>query len=235
MDREWLASQLEAGRSLESIAREVGRAPSTVAYWASKHGLTSTHAARHAARGGIARAELEGLVDAGLSIRAIATALGVSYSTVRHWLRRYGLSTPRTNRLAASRPARAAGVATALLDCPHHGATLHVRRAGGGFRCHACRADAVSRRRRELKQLLLAEAGGRCALCGYHRYAGALQFHHVDRDAKAFAVSGAGVTRSLARARAEAAKCVLLCANCHAEVEGGVATIAREGPADMLE
>jgi hypothetical protein len=29
------------------------------------------------------------------------------------------------------------------------------------------------------------------------------------------------VTRSLARARDEARKCVLLCANCHAEVEGG--------------
>jgi hypothetical protein len=28
-----------------------------------------------------------------------------------------------------------------------------------------------------------------------------------------------GITRSLARLRAEAAKCVLLCANCHAEVE----------------
>jgi len=38
-----------------------------------------------------------------------------------------------------------------------------------------------------------------------------------------FSLSEEGVTRSLARARAEAEKCVLLCAKCHAEVEAGVA------------
>src|SRR3954453_11722321 len=99
MDREWLASQLKAGRSLESIAREVGRAPSTVAYWANKHGLTSRHASRHAARGGIERAQLEALVDDGCSVRDIASTLGVSAATVRHWLRAHGLKT----RLAAAR------------------------------------------------------------------------------------------------------------------------------------
>jgi transposase-like protein len=51
MEREWLAERLEAGVSIEAIAREVGRHPSTVSYWARKHGLTSSHAARHAARG----------------------------------------------------------------------------------------------------------------------------------------------------------------------------------------
>jgi hypothetical protein len=32
----------------------------------------------------------------------------------------------------------------------------------------------------------------------------------------------AGLTRSLAKSRAEAAKCALLCSRCHAEVEAGV-------------
>ena len=53
----------------------------------------------------------------------------------------------------------------------------------------------------------------------------ALQFHHLDATAKEFQISERGVTRSIAAARAEAAKCVLLCANCHAEVEAGAATI----------
>lgn len=48
MDPAWLAYQLAAGRSIESLARELGRSPSTVAYWANKHGLRSEHAARHA-------------------------------------------------------------------------------------------------------------------------------------------------------------------------------------------
>jgi hypothetical protein len=53
----------------------------------------------------------------------------------------------------------------------------------------------------------------------------ALQFHHLDPARKSFALSRNGVTRSLAELRAEAAKCVVLCANCHAEVEVGYSTI----------
>ncbi|HEV2820015.1 MAG TPA: hypothetical protein VGW11_05860, partial [Solirubrobacteraceae bacterium] len=53
----------------------------------------------------------------------------------------------------------------------------------------------------------------------------ALHFHHVDPKTKAFSLSFAGVTRSIAAAREEAAKCVLVCANCHAEVEAGGAIL----------
>ena len=38
MDRETLAQWLAEGRSIESIARETGRAASTVAYWVNKYG-----------------------------------------------------------------------------------------------------------------------------------------------------------------------------------------------------
>jgi hypothetical protein len=76
-----------------------------------------------------------------------------------------------------------------------------------------------------VKLQLIEEAGGRCVLCGYDRCAGALQFHHVDPAEKAFGISGQGVPRALDRARAEATKCVLLCANCHAEVERGFADL----------
>lgn len=73
--------------------------------------------------------------------------------------------------------------------------------------------------------MLVQEAGGRCRLCGYSRSPGALVFHHVDPGSKSFGLGQAGLCRSLARARAEAAKCLLLCANCHAEVETGVAVL----------
>jgi hypothetical protein len=62
-------------------------------------------------------------------------------------------------------------------------------------------------------------------LCGYDRHVGALEFHHVDPADKRFALSHMGIARSLERARAEARKCVLLCANCHAEVEAGLARL----------
>ena len=54
----------------------------------------------------------------------------------------------------------------------------------------------------------------------------ALEFHHIDPGAKTFALSQRGVTLSLESMRAEARKCVLLCSNCHAEVEAGVVVAA---------
>jgi len=111
MERDWLEAQLAAGRSIESVAHEVGKHPSTVAYWVKKHGLRSTHASKHAARGGIAHGVLEPLVAEGWSVRAIARHLGVSYATVQHWIGRYGLTTRRAARLKASAGARREGLA----------------------------------------------------------------------------------------------------------------------------
>jgi hypothetical protein len=81
------------------------------------------------------------------------------------------------------------------------------------------------RRRRRVKQTLVAEAGGRCQICHYSRCLAALEFHHLDPSAKAFAVSKRGA-HSIARLRTEVRKCVLLCSNCHAEVEAGLVELS---------
>lgn len=210
---------LAEGRSIESIARETGRSASTVAYWVNKHGLTSQHASRHAARGGIEREQLVALVEEGLSIRQIAARREVSATTVRHWLQRHELKTQpaRYSRRDATKPLEI------LRECSSHGWGPFVRVGGPGrYRCARCNTEAVSERRRRVKEILVVEAGGRCAACGFDAYVGALQFHHRDPATKAFEVSRQGITRSLDRLRAEAKKCVLLCANCHAMVEAGL-------------
>jgi transposase len=224
MEKAWLAAQLAAGRSYESIARETGRHPSTVAYWARKHGLTSDHAGRHSARGPIDRELLTEIVACGLSIRDMAEIMGRSPTTVRHWLRRHNLTSESTRRREVTSAAAAAGEAELQLRCKRHGVTRHPLRSDG-YRCARCEADGVKAWRRKLRRILIEEAGGACALCGYARVPAALQFHHIDPSTKEFALSREGVTRSLARAREEARKCVLLCANCHAEVEAGFAQL----------
>ncbi len=89
-----------------------------------------------------------------------------------------------------------------------------------------CRSEAVTARRRAVKMALVAERRAEAARCAATPASlAALQFHHIDRATKQFHIAHRGVARSMAAARAEAAKCVLLCANCHAEVEGGVATL----------
>lgn len=217
-----MAQRLAAGVSIEAIARDVERDPSTVSYWARKHGLSSSHAERHAARGPIERALLAEIVACDRSIRDMADVFDRSPTTIRHWLRRHGLETSRMTRERLGKAALAAGLTTAQLPCLLHGTSRHVRR-DGGFRCARCRVEHVADKRRRIKRQLVLEAGGRCALCGYDRCAAALQFHHLDRTTKRFALSQDGVARSMAEARDEAAKCVLLCANCHAEVESGAA------------
>jgi hypothetical protein len=224
VDREWLARKLEAGGSYEAIAREVGCSPSKVSYWASKHGLTSSHAGRHAAKGPPDELLLRQLVSAHYSIREIAETVERSTATVRHWLAKLGLETnPHRHSPAAARAA-AAGEDEPTLYCSIHGITRHVRR-DSGYRCAICRATHVSNRRRAMKQQLLDEAGGACLICGYDRCVAALRFHHLDPSTKSFTLALGGNTRSMARVRAEASKCVVLCANCHAEVESGLVDV----------
>ena len=69
-----------------------------------------------------------------------------------------------------------------------------------------------------MKETLVAEAGGKCWICGYDRCIDAFEFHHLERSEKDIKMSMAG-GHALATYRDEAAKCLLLCGNCHALVE----------------
>src|SRR3989344_4624844 len=81
---------------------------------------------------------------------------------------------------------------------------------------------AVAKRRRKIKELAIAYKGGRCQTCGYHKYQGALDLHHIDHQQKEFGIADKGVTRSWEKVKAELDKCVLVCANCHREIEAGI-------------
>jgi len=84
---------------------------------------------------------------------------------------------------------------------------------------------AVAKRRRKIKQLAILYKGGRCQVCGYSKYQGALDLHHIGRDKKDFGIADRGHSRSWVRVKTELKKCVLVCANCHREVEAGVIKI----------
>lgn len=230
MDKASLEHLLARGVSVEKIAKRFGKHPSTVSYWMATHGLEAPNRDKHAAKGGIERDRLDVLVDKGMTIAEIAAEVGSSKGTVRHWMRKYGLRTMASQRVQTMRRAKEHGISEIDLVCPIHGQAKFVVEARGYYRCTRCRSRAVSKRRRKVKQILVDEAGGRCWLCGYDRYLGALEFHHLNPEEKRLAISYNGVTQSLVVLREEAAKCVLLCSNCHAEVEGGITAL----PATVL-
>ena len=229
MDRAHLEAMLSQNHSLAEIGKRVGLHEATVGYWVKKYDLKAVHKTRHAARGTIARERLERLIEAGLSIAQIALETNRSKATVRHWLISYGLKTHgalgRRSRVDA-RLAREVGVETIRLRCARHGETDFWLDKRGYYRCKRCRSAAVARRRRKMKQILVEEAGGACCVCGYDRNMRALHFHHLEPSRKRREINARGTGIALDRLREEARKCVLLCANCHAEVEAGLIALA---------
>lgn len=164
-------------------------------------------------------------VEAGATLAALAQDYGVDRTVVRRELARAGLRTARQRVLATSEAARALGATSIMLACATHGEVMHRRDARGSYRCPHCNAMRVAAHRRAVKDKLVDEAGGACRTCGYDRCSRALSFHHVDPSNKSFGLAMAGIARSLEKARAEAAKCMLLWANCHMEVETGLREI----------
>jgi transposase len=220
MEKEFLEECLAEGLSLETIGKRTGKHESTVSYWLKKHGLEAAKAEKHAAKGAPSKGELERLLCLGMSLREIAKELDRSLATVRHWMRKYELKAP-PHRHSGPRD----GSREVTLSCLRHGRTEFVLEGRGYYRCKRCRIERVNQRRRAIKRKLVADAGGKCVVCGYDRCQRALEFHHLDPRTKEFHLGHTGVTRSLAKARAEARKCILLCSNCHAEVEAGITAV----------
>jgi transposase len=228
MDRLSLEQLLSRRLSLAEIGRRFGLHEATVSYWVKKHGLEAVNHGKHASRGGIPQDELTAFVEAGMSIAQIAERVDRSKATVRHWLLRYGLKTagaPGRPTARQAELAKQAGLSTVTMHCRRHGQAQFWLDGRGSYRCKQCRTAAVARRRRKMKAILVEEAGGACCICGYSRNMRALHFHHVKPSQKRHEINAKGVALALETLRAEARKCVLLCSNCHAEVEDGTVSV----------
>ena len=229
VDRALLERTLEEGLSLAEIGRRVGRHESTVAYWMAQHGLEANGRERHAAKGAIGREQLEELCERGPLDRLKSRS---SWDARRRrsasWLREYGLQTRWAERRQASKMGAGEldpGVRAPWPDDvpPPEGCRLLAARSatarpspGAGVR-----SSGSSWKR----------PGGRVAcvdMTAAWRRSSSTTSTRRRSDSQ---LSRRGVSMSIERARAEARKCVLLCSNCHAEVEAGVAVLTMCGTA----
>lgn len=149
----------------------------------------------------IYRHSLVEMVEGGMSQRGIAEAFGVSQSTVRYYLSKYGLKVKR--KPSAVRVEPHPGKCSL---CEREMAEKDRRRR----RCSPCEV----RVRRYLNKVKSVEyLGGKCSACGFCGSFAAFDFHHV--RAKSFPLAE-NLNRPWSILREELDKCVLLCRNCHA-------------------
>lgn len=84
------------------------------------------------------------------------------------------------------------------------------------YQCKKCWNKRTYQSGKSKIDKLKLDRGGKCEKCGYNKYLGALEWHHLDPNVKEYAI---GKRRGLKpeTLQKEIEKCSLLCANCHAE------------------
>jgi len=104
-----------------------------------------------------------------------------------------------------------------LKECYKHGLTEHILTSEGRYKCKECRKQAVIEKRERNKRKLVDYKGGKCEICGYNKCIDALEFHHLNPEEKKIGLTKE-CTISFNEMKAEADKCILVCANCHREI-----------------
>ena len=91
--------------------------------------------------------------------------------------------------------------------------------------CRKCNHQNTLDRQRDFKKQCVEYKGGKCVVCGYNKYIGALDFHHTDPSIKDFGISkfrNTSFKKNEVIIKKELDKCILVCRNCHAEIHGNI-------------
>ena len=91
--------------------------------------------------------------------------------------------------------------------------------------CKLCTTTTTTERQQNIKQKAVDYLGGKCSVCDYNKCLGALEFHHVNPEEKDFNIAELKLS-SFDRMKTELNKCILVCANCHREIHGGLIKIS---------
>lgn len=93
-----------------------------------------------------------------------------------------------------------------------------ARKRRNAKKYQAANAEKYVNYRSTTKQKLIDYKGGKCERCGYDKVCPpAYDFHHPDPNKKDFSLSQKSL--GFETAKKEVDKCMLVCRNCHAELE----------------
>lgn len=163
-------------------------------------------------------------VEENKTIRDICELVGKSQTTVKYWLKKYDLKT--NHKSFGEQGKKDYGGSRFCNRCQTEKSIedFYSRRGkkGSSPYCKPCTNEQVIERQRKLKQIAIDYKGGCCERCGYDKYNGALEFHHTNPTEKDFNISKLKQTNFTEKVKKELDKCILVCANCHREIHGGL-------------
>ncbi len=157
--------------------------------------------------------------EQGFSISKIAFELKKSKSTIRYWLSKFDINTKNLNSKEKSK------IKKNDKKCSRCNFTkpiieFYKRRRGTDISpyCKICTKNQTLERQRKIKTQCVEYKGGKCIICNYNKYIGALDFHHLDPSKKDFSIGKLKNYSFSDKIKNELNKCILVCANCHREI-----------------
>lgn len=211
---------ISKGYTSKQIGEAMGKSSSSVKRDLIKLGLKTIH---WKAPNPIDIEKLKDGISRNLSSFKIAKELGCSQTNVVYYLKKYKLKTyPRWTILRKN-------AEDGYKICPKCKvkkelikSNFYIDKRGKIHSwCKICNNTIAYQKQCARKKYAVDYKGGKCIVCGYDKYLGALDFHHVDPTKKEFNISKLD-TYSLAILNVELDKCILVCKNCHAEIHGKI-------------
>jgi hypothetical protein len=168
--------------------------------------------------------ELEKMINEGNSLNQISKVTGKSLSTIRYWVKK--LQIPFTTKNFTDQGYKEYGEFRYCPRCKNNCSIneFYDRRGkkNSSVYCKKCTSDQVVERTKKLKQEMVNYKGGCCQICGYKKYIGALEFHHLNPNEKDFTIAHVRQYKFDDIIKSELDKCMLVCSNCHREIHGGL-------------
>ena len=162
--------------------------------------------------------EIEKMINERMSLNQISKVTGKSLTTVRYWVKKLDIQIKTKN--FSEQGKKDYGQSRVCPKCKENCDIdqFYDRRGkkNSSVYCKKCTTIQVVERTKKLKQEMVNYKGGCCEICGYNKYIGALDFHHINPDEKEFDLGDAS-KYSITRLKLELEKCITLCRNCHSE------------------
>ena len=159
-------------------------------------------------------------INQDLSQRDIGKKLNKSQTSIRYYLVKYKIKKNESNIEKVDRIGEKICPNCNILKSKSEYYFQSGKHPRQGYWCKKCINQNAIDRLRKYKQEALDYKGGKCEICGYNKFNGALEFHHKNKNEKDFEMSKFSKRPLSIEGKIELDKCVLLCANCHREEHG---------------